>query len=166
MAENNKQKLVDFATKDAQLVWNRYGCMVVAHSILLGFIGQLAIKKCNGISLGIWACGIGLLIALLWLFITSYGWSLSWYILKKSDAIELKVYQEWKAKMWKERPKDPIWFCAHSVILTFCLAYILLTFHFSKGCFWAVVFFISFIIVVVFWIRRFFFDELKGEQKK
>lgn len=162
----SNNKLADFATKDAQLVWNRYGCMVVANSILLGFIGQLATKKCNGSSLGVCACGMGLLIALLWLFITSYGWSLSWYALSKSNTNQKEIYIKWKDKMWENRPKDPIWFCAHLVILAFCIAYILLTFHFSKCWFWPVVFIIALIIVLAFWFKVFFFDEPKGEQKE
>lgn len=165
--DSAKQKLCDFATKDAQLVWNRYGCMVVANSIFLGFIGQLATKKCNVNSLGIWACGIGLLIALLWLFLTSYGWSLSSYVFYKSKTPQQKAYREWKAKMWKELPKDPMWFFAHLVIILFCLAYILLTSYFSKSCFWPVVFFIVLIIALLFWWYKVAsFDEAKDEQKQ
>ena len=146
----SNNKLTDFATKDAQLVWNRYGCMVVANSILLGFIGQLATKKCNGSSLGIYACGMGLLIALLWLFLTSYAWSLSSYLLYKSKTPQLKAYEEWEKRMWNNLPKDPMWVFTHLVILVFCVAYILLTFHFSKCWFWPMVFIIVLIIALVF----------------
>ncbi len=152
-----KRELVDFATKDSQLIWNRYGCMVVANSILLGFIGQLATKKYNSGWFGLCGCLIGLLIALLWLFITSYGWSLSWYTLKKSESDELKVYEEWKKEKWDNLPKDPIWLCAHLVILLFCLAYVLLTFLFSKCWLWPVAFFILLIIALIFWLKLFLF---------
>ncbi len=160
------QKLVDFATKESQLVWNRYGCMVVANSILLGFIGQLATKKCYGGLLGICACGMGLLIALVWLFITSYGWHLSWYILKQSGSDELKVYKQWKKEKWDNFPNDPIWFCAHLVIFAFCLAYVLLGFHFSNGLSWPVLFIILSCIVWVIWFKIFLFDKQKDDQKE
>ena len=72
----NTKDCQDFAGRESQLVWNRYNCMVIANSILLGFIGQLTAKKDGSGLLESIACSVGLVIALLWLFITSYGWSL------------------------------------------------------------------------------------------
>ncbi len=157
--ENNKEKkrsLVKFATEDSQLVWSRYGCMVVANSILLGFTGQLAIKKCHVGWLGIWACSIGLFIAFVWLFITSYGWHLSWHTLTESGSEELKVYEEWKKKVWGEKTKDPIWFYAHLAILAFCVAYILLIIHFSVGYFVPAVFIVLSIFSFGRWLYLFY----------
>ena len=148
----DKKGLVDFATKEAQLIWNRYGCMVVANSILLGFIGQLAIQKCYGGPLRICACGVGLLIAFLWLFITSYGWSLSQYILENTSSDELKVYDSWRNSVWKKWPIGPIWFFAHLVILVFCSAYLFLIFHFSTEWYVRGVFIIGFLIGIVIWL--------------
>lgn len=170
---STKQDLVDFSTKEAQLVWNRYGCMVVANSILLGFIGQLAIKEHPFGMLEILACFMGLLIALMWLFITSYGWHLSWYALCQSDSEELKVYNQWKRNVWKKLPAGPIWFFAHGVIFAFCLAYVLLTLHFSKCWLWPVVFVIALFVALLFWFKCVFeiardrsCQEVKGVKVK
>lgn len=158
-------ELADFATKEAQLVWNRYNCMLVANSIFLGFIGQSAIGR-NTSSLGICACGIGLIIALAWLFLTSYAWSLSSYVFYKSKTPQKDAYVNWKKRMWGNRRKDPMWFFAHLVILVFCLAYFFLTIRFSKCCFWPALFLVALIMAFIYWYKKFVcFDEAKEEQE-
>jgi hypothetical protein len=162
--DTDKQRLIDFATKEAQLVWNRYGCMIVANAIFLGFIGQLATKESNVNSLEIYACGMGLIIALVWLFLTSYGWSLSAYAFSKSGTPEQKVYQQWKEKVRSRHKRDPMWWFAHVLIFLFCIAYILLTFQLSKCRNWPVAFTMVFIIAsICWWFMIGSFDEFKDK---
>ena len=140
----NPKDLADFAEREAQLVWSRYNCMVIANSILLGFIGQSTVQRDTKSLLGMIACLIGLVIALLWLFTTSYGWSLSsfWFRASKGDddgkSDIYKVYEDWLNKVWAGKSQDPLWWFAHAVIIVFCIAYLGLAFFITSsiyGCY-------------------------------
>lgn len=135
----SRGNLIDIASREAQLVWSRYNCMVIANSILLGFIGQLTVKRDTQSLLGVIACLVGLIIALLWLFTTSYGWSLSssWFRASKGGddgkSEIYKVYKNWLNKVWTGKSQDPLWWLVHSVIIIFCIAYLLLAFSFASS---------------------------------
>jgi hypothetical protein len=94
--------MLDFAKDEAQLVWRRYNNMLVANSILLGFIGQLILRgDITQKIIPAGACILGLVITLCWLFLTSYGWSLShrWLLSAEDDCKKVAgVYKDWVKK--------------------------------------------------------------------
>jgi hypothetical protein len=94
------------AEHEADLVWTRYYSLIVAHAILLGFVGQLIssssaspgntasaqVGKPGGtLWLALGGCIFGMLVTVLWSLITSYGWSLSHAWLRRADAVLLSA---------------------------------------------------------------------------
>lgn len=143
---------------EAQLVWNRYRCMLIANSILLGFVGHLAAQS-NRYWLGLISCLVGLVIALLWLFITSYGWSLSSRFFRAVMNTDIQgpdifeEYQKWREEVWYKKSQDPLWWLAHSLIIIFCISYLLLALFFTSsisGCYLKyIIWFGSAVVLVV-----------------
>ena len=68
----------DVGHPGAELVWSRYNAMIVASTVGLGFLGQLASSQSDVKSyLAVAASLLGAAVCVLWWLITSYGWSLS-----------------------------------------------------------------------------------------
>lgn len=127
---DSKDALRDAAQRDAQLVWMRYHYMMIANSILLAFIGQLATKDNVKGLLGVSACLFGLFISLLWLFLTSYGWSCSNELFQASEGDVLKAYRGWKKNVWSCKVPGPSWCFSHAVIVLFCIGWVSLGIYF------------------------------------
>ena len=115
---------------EAQLVWNRFNAMMVAHSIILGALGTKIGDATNQIYVLIGSC-IGILLTYLWWALTSLGWSLQQAWIKSTNSstsdpnTALQVYDSWKKQrlhhMWRH---DTIWWCAHAVIWVFLFIYL------------------------------------------
>ena len=125
--------ITNIANNQLQLVWQRYNVMIVVHAILMGFIGQLAWswKDKTDLVLGISGCLIGLILVILWLIMTSAGWSISHAYVNASINQFTEIYSKWKDNTIKIRGKDLIWWSAHAVIMVFYFAYLALGFYFG-----------------------------------
>lgn len=132
--EYSMNELREIAYIQAQLIWSRYNAMIVAHSILIGF---LAASPPGSNAIAILGCIIGLLLALIWWRMTSVGWSFMHALLKRTPqddtATPEKIYDEWTKKFWFPRCQDSIWWGAHAVIAIFFAGYLVLFYHFARN---------------------------------
>lgn len=121
---------IDALNAETQLVWARYNAMVVANSIILGFIGVSFIAVAQNfapkeLTFGL-AFGGGLL-DYLWLFMTSLGWSLSKRFLQNTSGPIKDIYEKWYKEPWHQfLGCGAIWWCTHAIILLFLTGYIAL----------------------------------------
>lgn len=98
----------------ADVVWSRYNAMVVADTVLFGFLTQEHVPCL----VKIWGSVTGIAVTVCWWLLTSYGWSL----LHAEKAVT-KKYKDWRGKSLLGKSQDPIWWCAHAVIWIFYSAY-------------------------------------------
>lgn len=97
----------------ADLVWSRYNAMVVAATVLLGFIAQDEVPCL----LKIYGAVMGVVATVLWWLLTSFGWSLL-----HAEGVK-QSYTDWRSKFLLGKLQDPIWWSAHFMIWLFYLAY-------------------------------------------
>ena len=141
---NDKDRLLEFARSDAQLVWARFSAILVAQAVLLALLGVLLQSDTGpdrtSVTLAV-AVG-GILLTWLWWVLTSTGWSLSWWWLAKADVVPPPTpdgaFASWRGEPLLRRlglfnPRsDPIWITSHLIIWLFLLGYgVLIGWHTS-----------------------------------
>ena len=130
-------ELREIAFVQGQLVWSRYNAMIVAHAVLIGFLGQAAVSDSSAPNtIVVFGCVIGVLLALIWWRITSVGWSLmhAWLgAVPQEEGIVTPemIYEKWANRFIFPRFQDSIWWCAHAVIAVFFVGYLLLFWYFA-----------------------------------
>lgn len=106
------------------IVWSRYNAMVVADTVLLGFLGSS-----NEEMLFVPGAIAGIGITVFWWLLTSYGWSLLHAEQPVTDR-----YVAWRSEFFLGACQDPIWWFAHAVIWLFYFAYAgLLLFYLNRA---------------------------------
>lgn len=117
--------------------------MVVVHTILIGFLGNMLYKDNNNDVVIIATCIFGLVLTVLWWAIISFGWSLTeaWWngINKDKEEDDLdKIYREWKKTICRYKCNmipDLIWWFSHLVIACFFIGYMTIgTFIIKDEC--------------------------------
>ena len=130
---------LEIAMTQGQLVWSRYNAMIVAHAVLIGFLGQAAVSESSGPkTIAVLGCVVGFLLALVWWRITSVGWSLMhawlWAVPpEEGPDTPVTIYERWTEKFIFRHFQDSIWWCAHGVIAIFMLGYLLLFWNLSHA---------------------------------
>ena len=72
-----REEAADHVREEASLVWSRYGAMVVAATVGVGLLGQIAIGQSDDSHrLGAIISTLAASTTLVWWMLTSYGWSL------------------------------------------------------------------------------------------
>lgn len=127
--------LLAFASHEADLIWSRYNAMVVADTIFIAAIA--AITTNTGLAFA-GSC-VGIILTAIWWILTSAGWALSHAMLDAigqgdtgTNKTPVRVYQDWRSRVWPRCYADPIWWLAHAVIGMFYLVYAALAVYFGR----------------------------------
>lgn len=131
--EDYDAELLGAAAGEAQLVWNRYGHMLIAHGIVLAVIGTAAFGNEKSHAVILAGSFFGLILTIPWFVLTAVGWSLEYVLLlaiswktKMNGRRPVDAFLGWGAKTGTPGSQDLIWWSGHFVIAVFWVAYTLI----------------------------------------